>query len=204
MASRRSAAVAAPAFMSTISAARAGPVTGLTFDNENAFAASHQVPDIPSPTAGSGDARRRDRHRDHRFPRDLPAGHGLPEIHHLRWDLERPRLHERGREFRVRCLRRLRQRLVSEEFFAHHGLPSERREEGERRMKDSAHPAWFACTTTLVGHRHRRHKLGRTTRSRAHGLGMRQPLCRSGRREGQSATMRVYVKRATLAGRPSA
>ena len=89
---------------------------------------------------------------------------------------------------------------VPEEFFAHHGnLSREHREEAERRMKDPARPATIVCTTTLelgidIGAIDSVAQLGP-----GHTVsGMRQRLGRSGRREGQAATMRVYVKEEPL------
>ena len=91
-------------------------------------------------------------------------------------------------------------RHVPEEFFAHHGnLSREHREEAERRMKDTTRPATIVCTTTLelgidVGHIDSVAQLGP-----GHTVsGMRQRLGRSGRRAGQSAVMRVYVKEQPL------
>lgn len=89
---------------------------------------------------------------------------------------------------------------VPEEFFAHHGsLSRERREEAEKRMKDTSFPASMVCTTTLemgidVGAIDSVAQLGA-----GHTVsGMRQRLGRSGRRPGTSATMRVYVKERPL------
>lgn len=89
---------------------------------------------------------------------------------------------------------------VPEEFFAHHGnLSREHREEAERRMKDTSRPASIVCTTTLelgidVGAIDSVAQLGP-----GHTVsGMRQRLGRSGRRPGQSAVMRVYVKENAL------
>jgi ATP-dependent Lhr-like helicase len=89
---------------------------------------------------------------------------------------------------------------VPEEFFAHHGnLSREHREEAERRMKDTSRPASIVCTTTLelgidVGAIDSVAQLGP-----GHTVsGMRQRLGRSGRRAGQSAVMRVYVKEDAL------
>ncbi len=89
---------------------------------------------------------------------------------------------------------------VPEEFFAHHGnLSREHREEAERRMKDTTRPASVVCTTTLelgidVGHIDSVAQLGP-----GHTVsGMRQRLGRSGRRDGQAAVMRVYVKEQPL------
>ena len=89
---------------------------------------------------------------------------------------------------------------VPEEFFAHHGnLSREHREEAERRMKDTSRPASIVCTTTLelgidVGAIDSVAQLGP-----GHTVsGMRQRLGRSGRRAGQSAVMRVYVKEQAL------
>ena len=90
---------------------------------------------------------------------------------------------------------------VPEEFFAHHGnLSREHREEAERRMKDLSRPASIVCTTTLelgidVGHVDSVAQLGP-----GHTVsGMRQRLGRSGRRAGQAAVMRVYVREEPLA-----
>jgi len=89
---------------------------------------------------------------------------------------------------------------VPEEFFAHHGnLSREHREHAERRMKDRSRPASIVCTTTLelgidVGEIEAVAQLGP-----GHTVsGMRQRLGRSGRRPGQAAVMRVYVKEAEL------
>lgn len=89
---------------------------------------------------------------------------------------------------------------VPEEFFAHHGnLSREHREDAERRMKDSSRPASIVCTTTLelgidVGEIEAVAQLGS-----GHTVsGMRQRLGRSGRRPGQAAVMRVYVKESEL------
>ena len=89
---------------------------------------------------------------------------------------------------------------VPEEFFAHHGnLSRDHREEAERRMKDMSRPASIVCTSTLelgidVGAIDSVAQLGP-----GHTVsGMRQRLGRSGRRAGQSATMRVYVKEDAL------
>jgi ATP-dependent Lhr-like helicase len=85
---------------------------------------------------------------------------------------------------------------VPEEFFAHHGnLSREHREHAEGRMKDKSRPASIVCTTTLelgidVGEIEAVAQLG----SGYTVSGMRQRLGRSGRRPGQSAVMRVYVK----------
>jgi ATP-dependent Lhr-like helicase len=90
---------------------------------------------------------------------------------------------------------------VPEEFFAHHGnLSRDHREEAERRMKDTSRPASVVCTTTLelgidVGAIDSVAQLGP-----GHTVsGMKQRLGRSGRRAGQVATMRVYVKEEPLA-----
>lgn len=89
---------------------------------------------------------------------------------------------------------------VPEEFFAHHGnLSREHREHAERRMKDRSRPASIVCTTTLelgidVGDIEAVAQLGP-----GHTVsGIRQRLGRSGRRPGQAAVMRVYVKEAEL------
>lgn len=89
---------------------------------------------------------------------------------------------------------------VPEEFFAHHGnLSRDHREEAERRMKDQGRPASIVCTTTLemgidIGSLDSVAQLGA-----GHTVsGMRQRLGRSGRRAGQVATMRVYVKEEPL------
>ena len=89
---------------------------------------------------------------------------------------------------------------VPEEFFAHHGnLSREHREEAERRMKDTTRPASIVCTTTLelgidVGAIGSVAQLGP-----GHTVsGMRQRLGRSGRRPGQSAVMRVYIREEAL------
>ena len=89
---------------------------------------------------------------------------------------------------------------VPEEFFAHHGsLSREHREHAESRMKDRSRPASIVCTTTLelgidVGEIEAVSQLGP-----GHKVsGMRQRLGRSGRRLGQAAVMRVYVKEAEL------
>ena len=85
---------------------------------------------------------------------------------------------------------------VPEEFFAHHGnLSREHREHAEGRMKDRSRPASIVCTTTLelgidVGEIEAVAQIGV-----GHTVsGMRQRLGRSGRRPGQPAVMRVYVK----------
>lgn len=92
---------------------------------------------------------------------------------------------------------------VPEEFFAHHGnLSREHREEAERRMKDASRPASIVCTTTLelgidVGAIESVAQLGP-----GHTVsGIRQRLGRSGRRAGQPAVMRVYVKEDALSER---
>ena len=89
---------------------------------------------------------------------------------------------------------------VPEEFFAHHGnLSREHREHAEQRMKDRSRPASIVCTTTLelgidVGEIEAVSQLGP-----GHTVsGMRQRLGRSGRRPGQAAVMRVYVKEGEL------
>jgi ATP-dependent Lhr-like helicase len=89
---------------------------------------------------------------------------------------------------------------VPEEFFAHHGnLSREHREDAERRMKDPSRPASIVCTTTLelgidVGAIESVAQLGP-----GHTVsGMRQRLGRSGRRAGQPAVMRVYVREEAL------
>ena len=89
---------------------------------------------------------------------------------------------------------------VPEEFFAHHGnLSREHREHAEQRMKDRSRPASIVCTTTLelgidVGEIEAVAQLGP-----GHTVsGMRQRLGRSGRRPGQAAVMRVYVKEGEL------
>jgi ATP-dependent Lhr-like helicase len=91
---------------------------------------------------------------------------------------------------------------VPEEFFAHHGsLSREHREHAEQRMKDRSRPASIVCTTTLelgidVGEIEEVAQLGP-----GHTVsGMRQRLGRSGRRSGQAAVMRVYVKETELDG----
>lgn len=92
---------------------------------------------------------------------------------------------------------------VPTEFFAHHGnLAKEHREEAERRMKDTSRPASIVCTTTLelgidVGAIESVAQLG----SGQTVSGMRQRLGRSGRRPGQPAIMRVYVKEKLLSGK---
>ncbi|MGC8733401.1 MAG: helicase-related protein, partial [Halothiobacillaceae bacterium] len=92
---------------------------------------------------------------------------------------------------------------VPEEFFAHHGnLSREHREEAERRMKDATRPASIVCTSTLelgidVGAIESVAQLGP-----GHSVsGIRQRLGRSGRRAGQPAVMRVYVKEDALSER---
>lgn len=89
---------------------------------------------------------------------------------------------------------------VPEEFFAHHGnLSREHREHAELRMRDTSRPASIVCTTTLelgidVGQIEAVAQLGP-----GHTVsGMRQRLGRSGRRPGQAAVMRVYVKEGEL------
>jgi ATP-dependent helicase Lhr and Lhr-like helicase len=89
---------------------------------------------------------------------------------------------------------------VPEEFFAHHGnLSREYREYAERRMKDTSRPASIICIMTLelgidVGDIEAVAQLGP-----GHTVsGMRQRLGRSGRRPGQSAVMRVYIKETEL------
>lgn len=89
---------------------------------------------------------------------------------------------------------------VPEEFFAHHGnLSREHRENAEQRMKDRSRPASIVCTTTLelgidVGEIEAVSQLGT-----GHTVsGMRQRLGRSGRRPGQAAVMRVYIREAEL------
>lgn len=89
---------------------------------------------------------------------------------------------------------------VPEEFFPHHGnLSKEHREDAERRMKDSSRPASIVCTTTLelgidVGAIESVAQLGA-----GHTVsGMRQRIGRSGRRAGQPAVMRVYLKETEL------
>jgi ATP-dependent Lhr-like helicase len=89
---------------------------------------------------------------------------------------------------------------VPEEFFAHHGsLSREHREHAEGRMKDRSRPASIVCTTTLelgidVGEIEAVSQLGP-----GHTVsGMRQRLGRSGRRPGQAAVMRLYVKEAEI------
>jgi len=89
---------------------------------------------------------------------------------------------------------------VPEEFFAHHGnLSREHREHAEARMKDRSRPASIVCTTTLelgidVGEIEAIAQLGP-----GHTVsGMRQRLGRSGRRPGQAAVLRVYVKEVEL------
>jgi len=91
---------------------------------------------------------------------------------------------------------------VPEEFFAHHGnLSREHREHAERRMKDRSRPASIVFTTTLelgidVGEIEAVAQLGP-----GHTVsGMRQRLGRSGRRPGQAAIMRVYVKEVEFTG----
>lgn len=92
---------------------------------------------------------------------------------------------------------------VPAEFFAHHGnLSREHREDAERRMKDASRPASIVCTTTLelgidVGAIESVAQLGP-----GHTVsGMRQRLGRSGRRAGQPAVMRVYVREEALSER---
>jgi ATP-dependent Lhr-like helicase len=89
---------------------------------------------------------------------------------------------------------------VPGEFFAHHGsLSREHREYAEQRMKDKSRPASIVCTTTLelgidVGEIEAVAQLGP-----GHTVsGMRQRIGRSGRRPGQAAVMRVYVKEMEL------
>ena len=87
---------------------------------------------------------------------------------------------------------------VPEEFLAHHGsLSREIREEAERRLRDGERPSTIVCTTTLelgidVGQIGSVAQLGAGHRV----SGMRQRIGRSGRREGQPAVMRVYVREA--------
>ena len=54
MANGKMAAAAVAMFLATVGAARSSPVTGLIFDDENAFAASHQVPGNPFADRGVG------------------------------------------------------------------------------------------------------------------------------------------------------
>lgn len=91
---------------------------------------------------------------------------------------------------------------VPDVFVAHHGnLSREHREYAEQRMKDRSRPASIVCTTTLelgidVGDIEAVAQLGAGYTV----SGMRQRLGRSGRRPGQSAVMRVYMKEAELTG----
>jgi len=93
---------------------------------------------------------------------------------------------------------------VPDEFFAHHGsLSREHREHAESRMKDRSRPASIVCTTTLelgidVGDIDAIAQLGPGYTV----SGMRQRLGRSGRRPGQAAVMRVYVKEMELNDAP--
>ena len=93
---------------------------------------------------------------------------------------------------------------VPDEFFAHHGsLSREHREHTESRMKDKSRPASIVCTTTLelgidVGDIDAVGQLGPGYTV----SGMRQRLGRSGRRPGQAAVMRVYVKELALNDAP--
>jgi ATP-dependent Lhr-like helicase len=89
---------------------------------------------------------------------------------------------------------------VPDEFLAHHGsLSREIREEAERRLRDEGQPSTIVCTTTLelgidVGPIQSVAQLGAHHRV----SGMRQRIGRSGRREGQPAVMRIYVREAEL------
>lgn len=93
---------------------------------------------------------------------------------------------------------------VPNEFFAHHGnLSREHREHAESRMKDKSLPASIVCTTTLelgidVGDIDAVGQLGPGYTV----SGMRQRLGRSGRRPGQAAVMRVYIKEMELHDTP--
>lgn len=93
---------------------------------------------------------------------------------------------------------------VPDEFFAHHGnLSREHREHAEGRMKDRSRPASIVCTTTLelgidVGDIEAVAQLGPGYTV----SGMRQRLGRSGRRPGQAAVMRVYIKELELSDAP--
>ncbi len=84
---------------------------------------------------------------------------------------------------------------VPNEFFPHHGsLSRELREDVEQRLKDPNTPTTAVCTSTL--------ELGIDIGSVASVAqigappsvaGLRQRLGRSGRREGESATLRIYI-----------
>lgn len=89
---------------------------------------------------------------------------------------------------------------VATEFFAHHGnLSKEIREHVEGRLKDGSSPASAVCTSTL--------EMGidigsvdsiAQIRAPASVAGLRQRLGRSGRRDGKSAILRIYVSEPEL------
>ena len=88
---------------------------------------------------------------------------------------------------------------IPEEFVAHHGsLSREFRESAENRMKDRGRPSTAVCTTTLqlgldIGY------IEAVAQLDGHcGSDMRQRLGRSGRRAGQPAVMRAYVREAEI------
>ncbi len=94
------------------------------------------------------------------------------------------------------CLRRKSERQrVPNEFLPHHGsLSKELREDAESLVKSKERPGNIICTTTLelgidIGDVNSIAQIGTPPSVSS----MRQRLGRSGRREGKSATMRIYV-----------
>ncbi len=84
---------------------------------------------------------------------------------------------------------------IPDRFFAHHGsLARDERESAEQRLRDETRPGSIVATTTLelgidVGGIDEVAQYGPGTTT----SGMMQRLGRSGRREGQISTMRLYV-----------
>lgn len=101
--------------------------------------------------------------------------------------------------------RRSEQRGVPNEFFPHHGnLSRDLREDLERRLKESDWPTTAVCTTTLelgidIGSVKSVAQIG-SPRSIA---SLRQRLGRTGRREGESSVLRLYVIEPALDPRSS-
>ncbi len=95
------------------------------------------------------------------------------------------------------------QRRLPNEFFPHHGsLSKELREDVEARLKDKTRPTSVVCTSTLelgidVGDVESIVQIG-TPPSVA---SMRQRLGRSGRREGQAAVLRLFIREPELTER---
>ncbi|MDQ1248817.1 MAG: ATP-dependent helicase Lhr and Lhr-like helicase [Actinomycetota bacterium] len=89
---------------------------------------------------------------------------------------------------------------VPNEFVPHHGgLSRGLREDVEQRLRDAGHPTTAICTSTLelgidIGSAASVAQLGAPPSVAA----LRQRLGRSGRREGEAATLRVYISEPEL------